>query len=141
MYIPFVRMVKIKLSKPFVTVPNIPITIRIIITCMFHSFFQCPSKVEVLILLFTLFQFYSVVSRDNKIDNFASSLFLLLLLLLLGLVFWPRFGEVLGCVYTICSFAWSKLNSLHISRWIPLPTQSCLLLYSFCANLLHLLIM
>ena len=106
-------------SKPFVTVPNIPITIGIIITCMFHSFFQCPSKVEVLILLFTLFQFYSVVSRDNKIDNFASSLFLLLLLLL-GLVFWPRFGElcvcqspigvyvcnflgqVLDCAYTIC---------------------------------------
>ena len=35
----------------------------------------CPLvKVEVLILLFTFFQFYSVVSRDSKVDNFANSL-------------------------------------------------------------------
>ena len=45
-------------SNPFVTVPNAPIIIGIIVTCMFHSFFQFPSKVEVLILLFTFFQFY-----------------------------------------------------------------------------------
>ena len=60
---------------PLVTVPNAPITIGIIVTCMFHSFFQFSSKVEVLILLFTFFQFYSVVSRDSKVDYFASSLF------------------------------------------------------------------
>ena len=66
-------------SNHLVTVPNAPITIGIIVTCMFHSFFQFPSKVEVLILLFTFFQFYSVISRDSKIDNFASSLFLLII--------------------------------------------------------------
>ena len=38
-------------------------------------------------------------------------------------------------------FVWSNLNFLHISQWITLPTQSCLVLYSFCANLLHSLIM
>ena len=26
---------------------------------------------------------------------------------------------------------------MHSSQWITLPTQSCLVLYSFCANLLH----
>ncbi len=26
---------------------------------------------------------------------------------------------------------------MHISQWINLPTQSCLALYSFCANLLY----
>ena len=57
------------LSNPLVTVP---ITISIIVTCMFYSFFQFPSKVEVLILLFTFFQFYSV---DNKVDYFEVSLF------------------------------------------------------------------
>ena len=62
-------------SNPLVTVPNAPNTIGIIVTCMFLSFFQFPSKVEVLTLLFTFFQFYSVVSRDNKVDYFASSLF------------------------------------------------------------------
>ena len=43
-------------------------------------------------------------------------------------------GQVLGCAYTICSYG-------QISQWITLPTQSCLVLYSFCANLLHSLIM
>ena len=43
------------------------------------------------------------------------------------------------CIYHL--LAWSNLNLLHISQWITLPTQSCLALYSFCANLLHSLIM
>ena len=64
------------INNPLVTVPKAPITIGIIVTFMFHSFFfQFPSKVEVLISLFTFFQFYSVVSRDSKVDNFADILF------------------------------------------------------------------
>ena len=51
-------------SKPLVTVPNAPIKIGIIITC----------KVKVLILVLTFLQFYSVLSRDSIVDNFASSL-------------------------------------------------------------------
>ena len=47
-------------NKPLVTVPKAPITIGIIVTFMFHSFFQFPSKFQVHILL-TFFQFYSVV--------------------------------------------------------------------------------
>ena len=35
----------------------------------------------------------------------------------------------------------SNLNILHLSQWITLLTQSCLVLYFFCANLLHSLIM
>ena len=106
-------------SNPLVTFLNAPVTIGIIITCMFHSFFQFPSKVEVPILLFTFFLFYSVISRDSKVDNFASPLFCWLLL---GLVFWSILGDpcvcqspigvyvchflgqVLGCAYTICLY-------------------------------------
>ena len=44
-------------SNPLVTVPNAPITIGIIVTFMFHSFFQFPNKIEVLFLLFTFFHF------------------------------------------------------------------------------------
>ena len=65
---------------PLVTAPKAPITIGIIITFMFHSFFQFPSKVEVLIILFTFFHFYFVVSRDSKVDYFAGSLFFLLII-------------------------------------------------------------
>ena len=117
-------------SNPLVTVPNAPITIGIIVTCMFNSFFQFLSKVEVLIFLFTFFQFYSVVSRDSKVDYFASSLFFFFFSfffffcwLSLSLVFRPRLsdpcvcqspiwvyvchflGQVLGCVYIyICLY-------------------------------------
>ena len=43
------------------------------------------------------------------------------------------------CIYHLLE--WSNLNFLHVSKWITLPTQSCPALYSFCANLLHSLIM
>ena len=43
------------------------------------------------------------------------------------------------CIYHL--LVWSNLNFLHISLCITLPTQSCLVLYSFCANSLHSLIM
>ena len=93
-------------NNPLVTIPKAPITIGIIVTFMFHSFFQFSSKVEVLILLFTFFQFYSVVSRDSKIDNFVNFFFFFvnsykvwssgrdLLLLLLLLLFLPLLNFV-----------------------------------------------
>ena len=40
------------------------------------QFFQLPSLVEVFIFLFTFFQFYFGVSRDSKVHNLASSLFI-----------------------------------------------------------------
>ena len=154
----FTRPPTSKSSRPFnnplVTVPNAPITIGIIVTFIFHSFFQFSSKVEVLISLFTFFQFYSAVSRDSKVDNFAD--FFLLIIITSGLraeirwslciskshrslcVSFSRTGAGL-CIYHL--LAWSDLNFLHISQWITLPTQSCLALYSFCANLLYSLIM
>ena len=73
-------------SNPLVIVQNAPIPIDIIATCMFHSFFQFPSKVEVLIPLFTFFRFYSVVSRNSKVNNFASSLCFCWLLLSLVII-------------------------------------------------------
>ena len=39
------------------------------------------------------------------------------------------------CIYHL--LVWSNLSFLHISQWITLPSQSCLALYSLCANLLH----
>ena len=135
-----------KSSSPFystlATAPKAPITIGIIVTFMFHTFFfQFPSKVEVLILLFTFFQFYSVVIRDSKVDNFASLSFFCGLFL--SLVFWPRLGDPCVCQSPIgvfachslwtdagsCIYHWlvcSNLKFLHISLWTTLPTQSFL---------------
>ena len=121
---------------------------------MFLLFFQFPIKVEVLILHFIFFQLYSVVSWDSTADNFSNSLFLLIIIRsgLLAEIWWsvcmPQShgrlwvsfsGTGAGlCIYHL--LVWSNLNFLHISQWITLPTQSCLVLYSFCVNLLHSLI-
>ena len=45
------------LTNPLVTVPRAPITTGINVTLMFHSFFQFPSKFQVLIYLFFSFSF------------------------------------------------------------------------------------
>ena len=56
---PFISKSTSSFTKPSLTVLKAPIT--------------TGSKVEVLILLFIFFQFYSVVSWDCKVKNFASS--------------------------------------------------------------------
>ena len=116
-------------SNPLVTVPKALITIGIIVTCMFHSFFSSLAKVEVLMLLFTFLQFYSVVSRDSKVDNFVISLFFLLIIIKSGVlaeirlsvcmseshrslcVLFSRTGAGL-CIYHL--FVWSNFNFFHI---------------------------
>ena len=143
-------------NNPFVIEPKALITIGKIVTFMFHSFFNSLATIEELILLFTFFQFYSVVTWDSKDYNFANSLFLLLIIIRSGLlaeikrsvcmskshrslcVSFSRIGAGL-CIYHL--LVWSNLNFLKISQWITLPTQLCLVLYSFCANSLHSLIM
>ena len=104
-------------TNPLVIVPRVSITTDVTVTFMFHSIFQFPSKVLVLFFLFTFIQFYSVVSRDNKIHKSASSFF------------FPRFGDpfvsqdpcgvcvshspgqILGCTKTICSNGQTEIYS------------------------------
>ena len=70
-----IRPVIFKSFSPYtnnlVTVPRPTIPIF-----MFCSFFHFSSKVQVLIPLFTSFQFYSKVRWDSKVHNSTSSLFL-----------------------------------------------------------------
>ena len=124
------------------------------LSCSTASSFS--SKVEVLILLFIFLQIYSVVHRDSKVDNFSYYLFFLLIIIRSGFLAGIRWSVCMLksyrficesfsrtgaglCIYHL--FVLSNLNFLHISLWITLPTQSCLALYTFCANLLHSLIM
>ena len=89
-------------NNPLVTVPKAPITFGIIVTFMFHSFLFF----FLLISLFTFFQFYSVVSRDSKVDNFADFLFFCGWLLL-GLVIWSGLGDPF--VYQSLIGGWSVI--------------------------------
>ena len=113
-----------KSSSPFnnhlVTLPKAPMTIGVIVTFMFHSFFQFPSKFKVLIFLFTFLQFYFVISRDSKVDKFENYLFLLLIIIKCGLL--SRLGDQSVCqspVGFFVSFSWTDagLCIYHLFVW------------------------
>ena len=140
---------------PLVTVPNAPITIGIIVTFMFHSFFNSLTRSRYLSFFSHSFSF-TLWSAGTVKPTILKILFFLLIIIRSGLL-----AEIRGSVCTSKSYrslcgsfsrtgaglciyhllAWPNLNFLHISQWITLPTQSCLVLYSFCANLLHSRIM
>ena len=142
-------------DNPLVTVLKAPITIGIIVTFMFHSFsilLQGQGTYPSFHILSVLF----CGQPGQQSRQFCRFSFFLLIIIRSGLlteirwsvcismshrslcVLFSRTGAGL-CIYHL--FVWSNLNFLHISQWITLPTQSCLALYSFCANLLHSLIM
>ena len=100
--------------------------------------FQFPSKIEVFLLIFKFFQFYSVVSWDSKIYK---SSFLLLIILRSGLLVKSKWSVFISkSHWSLCElfsrtnlrlcryhlFVWSNLNLLLIFQCITLPTQLCL---------------
>ena len=94
----------------------------------FHvpSFFQFPSKILVLIFLFTFFQFCSMICQGSKVDNSSGSLFCWLSVGLivrwsicvsksqrsLRVSFTRTDSEL--CIYHL--FEWSNFNFLHNSQ-------------------------
>ena len=151
-------------NNPLVTVPKASIRIGIIVTSLFHSFFQFPRKVEVLILHFTFFQFNMRSARTAKSTILQVVFFLLIIFFVNYYFFLIRSGHLAEIRWSVCTskshrslhvsfsrtggglcvyplFVLSNLNFLHIPQSITLPTHSCLVLYSYCTNLLHLLIM
>ena len=115
-------------SNPLVTVPNAPITIGIIVTCMFHSFCNSLARSTYLSFFSHSFRFILWAAGTAK-SRILQVLFFYWLLL--SLVFWPRLGDPcvcqshIGvcvsfsrtdaglCIYHL--FVWSNLNFLHIS--------------------------
>ena len=92
-------------NNPLVSVPKALITIGIIITFMFHSFFQFSSMVEVLILLFTFFQFI-LWSARTAMSTFLQIFFLFLLIIIRsGLLAEIRRSVSMSKSYR--SFCWS----------------------------------
>ena len=61
----------------------------------FHvpQFFQFPSKVQVLILLFAFFQLYSMVSRNSKVHNSASFIIIIIIIIKLISSFTPALAD------------------------------------------------
>ena len=122
---------------------------------MFHSFFTSLAGSRYLSFFSPSFRFILWSSRTAK-STILQILFFLLIITRSGLLAGIRWSVCMlkshrglrvsfsrtgagFCRYHL--FVWSNWHFLHISQWITLPTQSCLALYSFCANLLHSLIM
>ena len=105
-------------SNPLVTVPNAPITIGIIVTCIFHSFFNSLERSRYLSFFSHSFSFI-LWSAGTAKSTILPVLFFFCWLLL-SLAFWPRLGDqcvcqspigvyvcyylgqVLSCAFTIC---------------------------------------
>ena len=138
----------IPFSNPSVTVPNAPITIGIIVTCMFQSFFNSLARARYLSFFSHSFSFIVRSAGTAKSTIFQVLFFLLIIIRSgpLAEIRWSvwmsksikslcvRFSKTVFGLRIYHLFVWSNLNCLHISKWITLPTQACLVLYSFCAN-------
>ena len=143
-----------KSCRPFInpleTVPSVTTITDINDTFMFYNFIISRARFRYLFFfslsfIFTLWSTGTVLSTIQQVSFFCWRL--------LGLVVGPRLDDPFvsqnprevcvshfpGGIYHF--FAWTNLKFLNNSQLIIFPTQSCLLLYSFCANLLHRLIM
>ena len=131
------------------------ITIGIIVTCKFHSFFNSLPRSRFLSFFSHSFSFI-VWSAGTAKSTILQVPFFLLIIIKSGLLAGIRWSTcmskshmsscVLFCrtgagLYIYHLLIWPNLNSWRISLWITSPTQSCLVLYSFCANFMHSLIM
>ena len=126
---------------PLVAVPRAPNTISIIVTFMFHNFFNSHAR-SMYFSLFSLSFNFTLLSAETVKSTILQVLSFYWLLQ--GLVVWPRLNDPFVCQNPrrICSsfsrtdvgsgiyhlFVWSNFNFLHNSQWITLPTQSCLVL-------------
>ena len=101
-------------SNPLVTVLNVPITIGIIVTCMFHSFFNSLARLRYLSFFSHSFSFI-LWSAGTAKSTILQVLFFCGLLL--GLVSWPRLGDPCVCqsplgVY-VCYFLGQMLGCAY----------------------------
>ena len=148
---PLARQISSHFNNPLVTVTKAPITIGIIVTFMFHSFFFHSLARSRYLSLFSHSFSFILGSAGTAKSTILQIFFFFFLLIIIrsGLLAKIRFSVCMLkshrslcvsffrtgaglCIYHL--LAWSNLNFLHISQWITLPTKSCLALYSFCGN-------
>ena len=152
---PLISMSSWLFINPLMTVPRAPITVDITFTFMFRGFFF--SVLLPGLRTYVSFHFHSVSSSGQS--EWQSPLFCRFSFLLtitqpdhLSEIRWSvcisksqrilvfhLLGQTGSYIHHLS--VWSNSNFLHNSLWISFPTQSCLDLYSFCANSLHSLFM
>ena len=122
---------------------------------MSHSFFLIPWQGRGTSPSFRFLSILLFVQPDSKVHNFARSIIIIIIIIII--IRSRRLAEIRWSVcmskshWSLCfsfsrtyamlsiyhMFIWSNFSFSHNSQWITLPTQSCLVLYSFCVNLMH----
>ena len=101
-------------------------------------FYGLPEQQSPLLCKFSFsFFFLLTITRSSLQDEIRESVCIIKCQKMLYVSF-SKTRSVL-CIYDL--FAWTVLNFLHNSQWTTYPTQLCLVIYSFCANLRHSLIL
>ena len=147
-------------NNPLMTVPKAPTTVDIIVTFIFYSFFKSLARPRYLsffsfsfnfilwltgtakskisqVLLFFFFFFFVIIIRSGCLADIKW--FVCISKSQGSLCVSFSRSDVELCIHRL--FVWSNFSFLHNSHWITLATHSCLVSNSFCANLLHSLIM
>ena len=152
---PFISKSSSPFIDPLVIVPRAPITIGINVSFMFHSFFSSLVRSRYLFFFSLSFNF-TLGSAGTAKPTSLQVIFFLLIIIRSG-----RLAEIRRSVWmtksqrSLCVsfamtdvgldiyhlFVWWNWNVLLSSQLVTLPNQSCLVLYSFRANLPHSLIM
>ena len=126
-------------NNPFVTVPRAPITIGVIVTFMFHNFFNSLARSRYLSLFLHSFNFiqWSAGTAKSTILQVLSLLLIIKKSGHLAEITWSAciwksqwnlcvsFSKTDSGLCTYHLFLWSNFNFLHNYGWITLPTQSC----------------
>ena len=131
-----------RFNNPLLTVPKAPRTIGIIVNFMLHNFFIFLARSRYFFFFSLSFSFI-LLSAVREKSSILQVLFSLLIIIRSGLLAEIRWSVYISkshrslcvsfsrtaaglCIYHL--FVWSNFNFLHISQWITLPTQSCLVL-------------
>ena len=101
-------------NNPLVTVPKAPITIGIIVTFMFHSFFNSPPRSRNLSLFSHYFSFI-LWSAGTAMSTILQILFLLLIIIRSG--FGPRLGDPFEYQSHTGVYAWHFLGQVLVCAY------------------------
>ena len=121
-------------NNPLVTVLKAPITIGIIVTFMFHSFFNSLARSKYLFFFSPPFSFIFWSAGDSKVDNFASSLFLLIIMkfgLLAEIIIIINIIIIIALFLFLLFYCLLSLTSNNSSSFYPHPILSPYCLPSF----------
>ena len=145
-------------TNPSVTVPRAPTATCITVTFMYHGFFNSLTRSRYLSFFSLSFSF--TLLSAGKPKPTILQVFIIIIIIIIIII---RSGHRVEIRWSVCMskswrsscasfsrtdsgsclyhfFVWSNSKFLHSSQWITLPIQLSLVLYSSCANLLHLLI-